>query len=166
MSSKELYAIYRTKEFKFMANFRIYELLFKISDDEFVEFFEKFKKEIGTKSEYKLDDKVMVSKSMGLLKNPSYYANQSRYLYRFTIRGARKVVRTEKSLIRRLVTVDIDIVHYNYKKVDNPKIFKNIDETKLLNKYLESLRGDEIIGLNRREIINLVILKYYNYQND
>lgn len=165
MNSKELYAIYRTKEFKFMANFRIHELLFKISDDEFVEFFEKFKKEIGTKSEYKLDDKVMVSKSM-VLKRPSYYANQSRYSYRFTIRGARKVVRTEKSLIRRLVTVDIDIAHYNYKSGDNPKIFKDIDEMKLLNNYLEGLRGDEITGLNRREIINLVILKYFNYQND
>ena len=166
MSSKELYAIYRTKEFKFMANFRIYELLFKISDDEFVEFFEKFKKEIGTKSEYKLDDKVLIKQRIEL-KKPSYYVNQTPYLFRFTIRGANKLVRTEESLIRRLVTVDtIPVYIISYSKDDNSKIFKNIDETKLLNKYLEGLRGDEIIGLNRREIINLVILKYYNYQND
>ena len=165
MNSKELYAIYRTKEFKYMANFKIHELLFEISDDEFVEFFEKFKKEIGTKSEYKLNDKVLISKST-VLKRPSYYADQKRYSCRFTIRGARKVVRSEENLIRRLVTVDTVNIYNNYKIGDNPKIFKNIDEIKLLNKYLEGLRGDEMIGLSRREMINLVILKYYNYQND
>ena len=163
MNSKELYAIYRTKEFKHMANFKIHELLSKISDDEFVEFFEKFKKEIGTKSEYKLDDKVLISK-VTVLKRPSYYTNQKHYSYIFIIRGARKVVRTEENLIRRLITVDTINVYYN--NYDNPKIFKNIDEIKLLNKYLEGLRGDEMIGLNRRDMINLVILKYYNYQND